>query len=307
MRRQFIGALLLAAAIAAVDGKSPDPLTYTIRFPDPASKSFAVDVSVPTERRESVDLMMPVWSPGFYGLQNYAQRVSDVTATAADGTVLPIATPTTSRWTVAAGGRPAFTLTYTVAAPRPSNLGNGVTETGAVIIGPATYITLVDPPRTHRPAQVRLELPSSWNGSMTSLDAATDHQPNHYEAPDYDTLADSPILAGAELTTTPFTVDRVQHYWTYLGHAEWQGEKAVAMLTPLIDEHVRFWGRLPYRKYVFLNIVTGGGGGSGVEHLNSVAITTGGRAHNVRGPLPRGRVSQSRVLPRDECEAAASD
>src|SRR6185503_13153438 len=119
---------------------------------------------------------------------NYAQRVSDVTATAADGTVLPIATPTTSRWTVAAGGRPAFTLTYTVAAPRPSNLGNGVTETGAVIIGPATYITLVDPPRTHRPAQVRLELPSSWNGSMTSLDAAPDRQPNHYEAPDYDTL-----------------------------------------------------------------------------------------------------------------------
>jgi len=277
MRRQFIGALLLAAAIAAVDGKSPDPLTYTIRFPDPASKSFAVDVSVPTERRESVDLMMPVWSPGFYGLQNYAQRVSDVTATAADGTVLPIATPTTSRWTVAAGGRPSFTLTYTVAAPRPSNLGNGVTETGAVIIGPATYITLVDPPRTHRPAQVRLELPSSWSGSMTSLDAASDRQPNHYEAPDYDTLADSPILAGAELTTTPFTVDRVQHYWTYLGHAEWQGDRAVAMLTPLIDEHVRFWGRLPYRKYVFLNIVTGGGGGSGVEHLNSVAITTGGR------------------------------
>jgi len=128
MRRQFIGALLLAAAIAAVDGKSPDPLTYTIRFPDPASKSFTVDVSVPTERRESVDLMMPVWSPGFYGLQNYAQRVSDVTATAADGTVLPITTPTTSRWTVAVGGRPAFTLTYTVAAPRPSNLGNGVRE-----------------------------------------------------------------------------------------------------------------------------------------------------------------------------------
>src|SRR4029078_5211459 len=174
MRRQFIGALLLAAAIAVVDGKSPEPLTYTIRFPDPASKSFTVDVSVPTERRESVDLMMPVWSPGFYGLQNYAQRVSDVTATAADRTVLPIATPTTSRWTVAAGGRAAFSLTYTVAAPRPSNLGNGVTETGAVIIGPATYITLVDPPRTHRPAEVRL-------------------------------LAGHPIPAGARATTTPIT------------------------------------------------------------------------------------------------------
>jgi len=289
---RFFATLALATAVAVTEGKPPEPLTYTIRFPDPASKSFTVDVSVPTERRESVDLMMPVWSPGFYGLQNYAQRFSDVTATAAEGSVLPIATPTTSRWTVAAGGRPAFTLTYTVAAPRPSNLGNGVTETGAVIIGPATYITLVDPPRTHRPAQVRLELPASWSGSMTSLDAAPDRQPNHYEAPDYDTLADSPILAGTELTTTPFTVDRVQHYWTYLGHAEWQGEKAVAMLTPLIDEHVRFWGRLPYRKYVFLNIVTGGGGGSGVEHLNSVAITTGGREPTT----PEARFRQAAFL-----------
>src|SRR5262245_42571780 len=49
------------------------------------------------------------------------------------------------------------------------------------------------------------------------------------------------------------------------------------MLTPLIEEHSRFCGSLPYKKYAFLNIVTGGGGGSGVEHLNSVAITTGGR------------------------------
>src|SRR4029077_18459444 len=99
MRRLLIGALVLAAAIAVVDGRSPDPLTYTIRFPDPASKRFTVDVVVPTERRQSVDLMMPVWSPGFYGLQNYAQRVTKVTATAGDGAVLDVAHPYTSRWT----------------------------------------------------------------------------------------------------------------------------------------------------------------------------------------------------------------
>ena len=49
----------------------------------------------------------------------------------------------------------------------------------------------------------------------------------------------------------------------------------VTNLTPLLEEHARFWGGLPFKKYVFLNIVSGGGG-SGVEHLNSVAITTGG-------------------------------
>src|SRR4029079_11753731 len=171
-----------------------------------------------------------------------------------------------------------ITVTYTVAAPRGSNLGNGVTETSAVIIGPATYITLVEPSGTHRKAEVRLEVPQSWTGSMTSLDAAPDGKPNHYTAPDYDVLADSPILAGVDLTTTPFTVGGIRHYWTYLGHAEWDGHDAVQMLAPLVQEHIHFWRELPYRKYAFLNIVIDGRGGSGVEHLNSVAITTTGKA-----------------------------
>ena len=68
-------------------------------------KPFTVDVAVPTDGKASVDMMMPVWSPGFYGLQNYAQRVSNVTASASDGTKLDVTTPTTSRWTIATGGR----------------------------------------------------------------------------------------------------------------------------------------------------------------------------------------------------------
>ena len=278
MRPRSIVPILFVAALVIAAVKPLAPMIYTLRFPDPASKTFTVDVIIPTGSKATVDVMMPVWSPGFYGLQNYAQRVSDLTATANDGTALDIANATPSRWTINSKGQASVTLHYAVAAPRGSNLGNGVTETGAVIIGPATYITLVEPTGTHRPAQVKLELPPGWKGSMTSLDAAPDGEANHYVAPDYDILADSPILAGVDLTTTPFKVDGIQHYWTVLGHEEWEGDQAVAMLTPLIAEHLRFWGGLPYRKYVFLNIVTGGGGGSGVEHLNSVAVTTNGKA-----------------------------
>ena len=39
----------------------------------------------------------------------------------------------------------------------------------------------------------------------------------------------------------------------------------LAALTPLIEEHLRFWGTLPLRNYAFLNIVTAAGPGSGVE------------------------------------------
>ena len=281
-----IGVMTMAAfaqsAVAARDDapvrqRRLAPIDYTIRFPDPASKTFVVDMVVPTGGRDSIDLMMAVWSPGFYGLQNYADRVSNFVATAADGTALDVTKPKPSRWTVKTGERASINVSYTLAAPRGSNLSNGVTETGAVIIGPSTYITLVEPSGTHRAADVRLELPATWKGSMTSLDAASDGLPNHYTAPDYDTLADSPILAGVDLLVTPFTVGGIRHYWTYLGKAEWEGVKVAASLTPLIEEHIRFWKGLPYKRYAFLNIVTGGGGGSGVEHLNSVAITTGGK------------------------------
>lgn len=271
----FISLAPRALAIPAQAPQTLTPLVYTLRFPEPASKTLNVEIVVPTEGRASVDLMMAIWSPGFYGLQNYARQVSAFAATAADGAALEVTKPTDSRWTVTTGGRPSFTVSYTLAAPRGSNLSNGVTETSAVIIGPSTYITLVE--KAHRPAEVRLELPATWTGSMTSLDASKDGKPNHYVAPDYDILADSPILAGVDLSSTEFIVGGVKHYWVWLGKAEWEGAKVAAAMTPLIEEHVRFWGSLPFKKYAFLNIVTGGGGGSGVEHLNSVAITGSGR------------------------------
>lgn len=269
-------AATLAGAVAARPA-ALEPLVYTIRIPDPATQTFTVQVAVPTANEPSIGLMMAIWSPGFYALQNYADRVSNVAAKAGDGTPLDVTRPSPSRWTVAAGGRPTFTVTYTVAAPRGTNLSNGVTDTSAVIIGPATYITLVEPSGTPRRADVRLDLPPGWKGSATSLDAAPDGKPNHYTAPDYDVLADSPILAGVDLTTSAFTVGGIEHDWTYLGRAEWDGSKVVRMLTPLIEEHIRFWRGLPYKKYAFLNIVTDRPGGSGVEHLNSVAITTSGK------------------------------
>ena len=176
---------------------------------------------------------------------------------------------------MATGGRPTFTASYTLAAPRGSNLSNGVTETSAVIIGPSTYITLVE--KARRPAEVHLELPPGWKGAATSLAPSSDGRPTDFVAPDYDILADSPILAGAELSSADFTVGGIRHSWVYLGRAGWDPARAAAAMTPLVEEHLRFWGSLPYKRYVFLNIVTAGRGGSGVEHLNSVAITGSGQ------------------------------
>jgi predicted metalloprotease with PDZ domain len=272
--RATVIALGVATSLAHAQG-TLRPLSYTIRIPDPASKTFAVDVVVPTDGRDSVILMMPVWSPGMYMLQSYGDRVTAVAAKAVDGAALEVSKPTASRWVVKTGRAPTVTVSYTLSAPRGTNLSNGVTDTTLVVIGPATYMTLAEP--SSRSAEVRLELPANWKPAVTSLEAASDGKPNHVVAPNYDVLADSPILAGTHMSTADLTVGGVRHRWAYLGDAEWSADRAAEWVKPLLEEHLRFWGTLPLKNYTFLNIVTAAGPGSGVEHLNSVAINTNGK------------------------------
>src|SRR3954471_2292822 len=77
-----------AATTAALE-----PLQYTIRIPAPATKTFDVQVVVPTSGRDSVVLMMPIWSPGMYALQSYGDRVTAFSARGSDGSALSIAHP----------------------------------------------------------------------------------------------------------------------------------------------------------------------------------------------------------------------
>lgn len=135
----------------------------------------------------------------------------------------------------------------------------------AVLNGPATFVTLIEKGR--RRHDVRLELPPQWQRSMTSLDAAPDGLPNHYRAPDYDTLADSPIVAG-NLTVNDFEVHGSRHYVVDAGEVGlWDSKRAAQDLEKIVRETRRFWGFLPFKKYVFLTVFRQGGGG--LEHLNS--------------------------------------
>jgi predicted metalloprotease with PDZ domain len=266
------------------------PLVYTLHVKPPTHQVIEIDVAVPTERRDSVFLMMPVWSPGMYTLQSYGDRVQSIAAKAPDGTPLDVARVSPSRWVVRSGGRPTVTVSYSIAAARGTNLSSGVTDTSLVVIGPASYITLADD--RQRVADVRLDVPADWKPAATSLAPAPDRQPNHFVAPNYDVLADSPILDGTHLTLAAVTVDGVRHRWAYLGDSEWGADSAAAWVKPLLEEHRRFWGTLPLENYVFLNIVTRAGPGSGVEHLNSVAINTNGQ----RPVTPEARFRQASFI-----------
>ena len=68
------------AASAALPAQQLAPVIYTIRVPDPASHLASIEARFPTAGKDTIDLMMPVWSPGYYRVEDYAGKVQSFAA-----------------------------------------------------------------------------------------------------------------------------------------------------------------------------------------------------------------------------------
>jgi predicted metalloprotease with PDZ domain len=256
-----------------------EPIVYTIRVSAPATHIAEIEARIPTDRRATVDLMLPVWSPGFYGLGNYARNVQEFAARTPDGTSLVVEQPKPNHWVIAANGVPSIVIGYKLLCTSNFVTGSWVGDNFAVINGPSTFITLTE--QAKRPHEVHLVLPAVWPRSITSLDPALDGQPNHYRAPDYDVFIDSPIVAGP-MSVHEFEVGGARLYLADFGQlGAWDGQAAADKLKPIVEEHRRFLREWPFQRYVFLNGFRGGAGG--LEHLNSSLLSS---AANTTEPLP---------------------
>jgi predicted metalloprotease with PDZ domain len=274
-RAASAAAFVLLAALATPHAQSLstaplEPIRYTLRVIDPAKHLAGVEARVPTGGRATIDLMMPIWTPGYYVVEDYAGRVQDLTARGQDGAVLSVAKPRPNRWQVQTNGSPFVDLSYALLAQGRSVTSNWVDADLGVINGGAAFITLAEPAR--RPHDVRIEMPPTWKQSVSGLDAAPGGQPHHYRAPDFDALVDSPIVAG-DLTLSEFVVDGSTHVVADAGqHSQWDSRKGAAQLEKIVKEARTFWGFLPFKRYVFLNVFRQGGGG--LEHANSTLLTS---------------------------------
>jgi predicted metalloprotease with PDZ domain len=173
---------------------------------------------------------------------------------------------------------------YRLACDRRSVTANWVAPDLVVLNGAAAFMTYVEPDRRRVPHEVRLELPPGCKGSATAMPAAPGGRPHHYRAEDYDTLVDSPIVAGA-LSIHEFDVQGSRHLLVDAGEVgQWDGERAARKLEKMVTEARRFWGFLPFRRYVFLNVF--GRGAGGLEHKDSTLLTAGtGRAGREPGSV----------------------
>ena len=252
-----------------------DPIRYTLTFPAPHTHYVHIQAEIPSAGRESVELSMAVWTPGSYLVREFSRHVETVTAETAGGSALRVEKTTKNRWSVSTGGARKVIVSYRVYGREMSVRTNWIESDFAFINGAATFLTQA--PSTAlgagemaRPHEVSIVPAPGWMRSITALDPGA--RPHSYCAPDYDTLVDSPILIGNP-DLHEFAVDGVPHALANVGDMTFfDTPRAVKDLEAIVRAHKDFWGSLPYSRYVFMNLITEGGGG--LEHARSSVLMT---------------------------------
>jgi predicted metalloprotease with PDZ domain len=262
--------LLIGLAPHTLAAQALDPIVYNLKFPAAEKNLADVEAIVPTGGRASVDMMMAIWSPGYYKVENYAAKVQGLSARTTDGQPLKVEQPQKNRWRIETGGAPKLVLSYKVLCTNRGVSGCYVGTDAMVLNGGPIFITLVE--KEKRPHDVFLELAPKWKSSRSGLEPAPDGKPNHYRAPDFDAIMDCPIVAG-NLAVDEFEVDGSKHFVVATGDTtQWDGKKAASELKKIVEENRRMWGFLPFKRYEFLFSLKGGGGG--IEHSNSALMGT---------------------------------
>ncbi|MGH9254403.1 MAG: M61 family metallopeptidase [Vicinamibacterales bacterium] len=280
--RLVAAVLVMQPALPAVAQTTPDPIRYTLGFPEPHTHYVEVAASVPTGGQPAVELMMAVWTPGSYMVREYSRNVEAMTAARPDGRLLDVEKTDKNRWRVATGGARVVTVKYRLYAREMSVRTNWVEADFALINGAPTFLTLAaGPPRPH---EILIEPASGWRVSATAL-TAMEGGPHRYRAPDYDTLVDSPIIVGNP-AVYEFTVDGRRHSLVNVGEAGvFDGARAAKDVEAIVRAHQRMWGSLPYERYIVMNVLTSVPGqipGGGLEHRNSTVLMAGRWATRTR-------------------------
>ena len=274
-QRALIGCLaccvsvLMTPAAAAQDGRLE--IEYTVKVADIPGQLFHVTTDITGINQPALELSLPVWSPGWYVIENYAKNIYRFKATGPGGRELRPAQVRKQTWRIDTRGISRVTVEFDYRAAVLSANQARIAPDYAFFTG--TQLFLMPEGHRSRPSVVRFGVPAGWT-IASGLDETAD--PLVFTAPDYDTLVDQPTLMG-QFDVMRFTVAGKPHDFVASPPGAFTAETTrtlIGHLTKLAETQGRIFGGLPYRKFVYFYLFRAAEASASVlEHQNSfVAI-----------------------------------
>ncbi len=238
---------------------------YEIAMPRPHRHLYDVTFTAVGPLPDSVEVHMPVWTPGSYLVREYARNVQDLDVTAPGGRRLDAEKIAKNVWRIG-GAADGFVFRFKLYANELSVQSAHLDDTHGFIHTPATcpYVEghLGDP------CEITIVPAEGWRVA-TGLEPVKGAE-NRFRAADYDELADCPVECG-DFQEATFTVGRKKHRVVVSGGGEFDMRDLVRDTRRIVEEELDFWGGAPYRHYTFICHVYPSARG-GLEHRNSTVL-----------------------------------
>ncbi len=265
------GTGLISSASLATEDIKTGKTVFTISMDNPASHCYQVTLSYQGVEGVTCDFKMPAWSPGYYGLFDFAGNVLAFRAEDGQGTPLKWEKTGSSTWRVITDEAESIVLRYEVRATSQF-VGQSYLGEDRGYIVPASVCMYTDE-LLYSPVIVKINLNPAWTTIATGLDQVSAQDSQTFFAVDFDELYDSPILMGNLESLPPFAIQGIPHYFIGYKLGTFNHQEFMNELKAVVEAGIRVIGEIPYRHYIFLGI---GPGQGGIEHLDSAAVSFSG-------------------------------
>jgi predicted metalloprotease with PDZ domain len=265
----FFAVLVLAlspAAEAAQARAAAPALSITVSMEPPTSHYYHVALRADGLRGDVQDIKMPVWTPGYYRIMDYAKNVKDFRAEDGAGRPLPVEKTAKNTWRVRTGRTSSFVVSYDVYAFTRFVADSYLSDDGGFVTPAGVFMHVAG--RLKDAVTLTVVPPPDWKRVSTGLEPVPGRA-NTFSAPDFDTLYDCPILIGNQ-EVLAFEAAGRPHTVAAYDLGSFDRARFTGDLAKIVVAAAALMGELPYRHYTFLII---GPGGGGLEHLNSTAVT----------------------------------
>ncbi|MFZ0280754.1 MAG: PDZ domain-containing protein [Bacteroidales bacterium] len=263
-----IAFLMLFAAREASSQKAPaSRIVYTVSMENPNNHYFHVALVYSGISEKSVELKLPVWTPGYYMIMDYPKYVVNFKATNELGKSLNWEKTSKNRWKIETSKTISLTVQYDVFAFRTS-VADSFLDDGRGFISP-TGIFMHPAGHKDHPVIVIVLPYEKFTQISTGLDPSADNK-NTFYAANFDILYDCPILTGNqeilkfETGGIPYTIAAENLGGIDRSELTTDFRKIAEATTSII-------GEIPYNHYTFIMMNRGMGG---LEHTNSMAVFT---------------------------------
>lgn len=239
-------------------------IAYTVSMPKPWTHLIEIEMRLKwPSAPKTVDVKMPVWTPGSYLIREYARHVQDFDARS--GTApLGWSKVNKNTWRIDPKGAKDILLTYRVYSNeltvRTNELNDehGFWNNGATLMFPAGQLAAA--------STITVRPYGNWKVA-TGLPKVAG-QENTFRAENFDVLYDSPFEV-SDFSEISFNVQGKPHRVVMSGEGNYDLRQIAKDIAKIVEEGYKVFGELPYDDYTFLVNLRGGGG---LEHLNSTAL-----------------------------------